>query len=207
MADEGMRAILVRLEQQETRLAEQERVLAAYRAAQTKRNPEGKQPRYRATPRLIAALCLALLLASAPIGLLAADRFSDVPASSDFHDAIGLIAAAGITKGCNPPDYTQYCPKDYVTREQMAAFIARTAGLGSNPCNLRSRRCCWRTRAVSPAALARSRRRGESGERGDARLRAWALGEPCRHAVDVERGGDEQVQQARLREATVARPA
>jgi hypothetical protein len=31
----------------------------------------------------------------------------------------------GITKGCNPPDNTEYCPNDYVTRGQMAAFLRR----------------------------------------------------------------------------------
>jgi glucose/arabinose dehydrogenase len=42
---------------------------------------------------------------------------------------IDRIATAGITRGCNPPDNDEYCPRDYVTREQMASFISRAYGL------------------------------------------------------------------------------
>jgi hypothetical protein len=42
-----------------------------------------------------------------------------------FEDSINAIAAAGITAGCNPPDNDNYCPNDYVTRGQMAAFFRR----------------------------------------------------------------------------------
>ncbi len=45
------------------------------------------------------------------------------------------------------------------------------------------------------------------GHAAGASLGARALCEPRRHAVEIERGGDEQVQQARLGEAAVARPA
>ena len=42
------------------------------------------------------------------------------------HEAdIDKISAAGITKGCNPPDNNRYCPDLSVTRGQMAAFIRR----------------------------------------------------------------------------------
>jgi hypothetical protein len=44
---------------------------------------------------------------------------------SVFEDDIERLAAAGITKGCNPPANTQFCPNDYVTRETMAAFMVR----------------------------------------------------------------------------------
>ncbi|MEA2003212.1 MAG: S-layer homology domain-containing protein [Actinomycetota bacterium] len=44
---------------------------------------------------------------------------------SIFEDDIAKLAAAGITKGCNPPFNTQFCPTDNVTREQMAAFLHR----------------------------------------------------------------------------------
>ena len=40
--------------------------------------------------------------------------------------SIEWLAASGITKGCSP---IQYCPKDTVTRGQMAAFIQRAMGL------------------------------------------------------------------------------
>ncbi len=38
------------------------------------------------------------------------------------------MAGAGITKGCNPPVNTKYCPDDFVTRGQMAAFPVRAFG-------------------------------------------------------------------------------
>ena len=39
--------------------------------------------------------------------------------------AINAIAAAGITKGCNPPLNSRFCPLRSVTRGEMAAFIVR----------------------------------------------------------------------------------
>ncbi|MFZ0012822.1 MAG: S-layer homology domain-containing protein [Acidimicrobiia bacterium] len=48
---------------------------------------------------------------------------------SMFEEAIQSLAAAGITYGCNPPNNTRFCPDDYVTRGQMAAFLARAFGL------------------------------------------------------------------------------
>jgi hypothetical protein len=44
---------------------------------------------------------------------------------SVFEDDIAKLAAAGITKGCNPPANDMYCPDNRVTREQMAAFLVR----------------------------------------------------------------------------------
>ena len=55
--------------------------------------------------------------------------FRDVPASSPFARDIAWVAAAGITRGCNPPANDRFCPKDLVTREQMAAFLTRALGL------------------------------------------------------------------------------
>jgi uncharacterized protein YkwD len=48
---------------------------------------------------------------------------------SKFEADIEAIAAAGITAGCNPPSNTMFCPRDYVTRGQMAAFLARALDL------------------------------------------------------------------------------
>jgi hypothetical protein len=45
--------------------------------------------------------------------------------SSVFEDDIRRLAAAGITRGCNPPDNDHYCPDDGITRGQMAAFLHR----------------------------------------------------------------------------------
>lgn len=46
------------------------------------------------------------------------------------HEAnIGLIARIDVTRGCNPPDNTEYCPTQDVTRGEMAAFLVRALGL------------------------------------------------------------------------------
>ncbi|MCP4968761.1 MAG: S-layer homology domain-containing protein, partial [bacterium] len=59
-------------------------------------------------------------------------RALNLPATTDalftdsggvFEDAINRLAAAGITKGCNPPANTRYCPSNPVLREQMATFL------------------------------------------------------------------------------------
>lgn len=62
--------------------------------------------------------------------------FADVPASHLFFDDINWLASNDITRGCNPPDNTLFCPDDFVTRGQMAAFLVRalhyTAGAGAD---------------------------------------------------------------------------
>ena len=45
--------------------------------------------------------------------------------NSPFEADIERMAAAGITMGCNPPANDRLCPNDYVSRGQMAAFLAR----------------------------------------------------------------------------------
>jgi hypothetical protein len=46
------------------------------------------------------------------------------------HEAdIETIAAADITRGCNPPDNDEYCPDDGFTRGQAAAFFNRALNL------------------------------------------------------------------------------
>ncbi len=52
--------------------------------------------------------------------------FDDVPASSVFFSDINWLAEQGITRGCNPPGNTLFCPGEFVTRGQMAAFLVRT---------------------------------------------------------------------------------
>lgn len=58
--------------------------------------------------------------------------FADVPSGSTFAGDIGKLATAGITRGCNPPTNDRFCPKDNVSREQMAAFLVRALGLTQN---------------------------------------------------------------------------
>jgi len=53
-----------------------------------------------------------------------ANLFTDT--SESVHvNSINALAEAGITKGCNPPENTEFCPNRQVTRGEMAAFIAR----------------------------------------------------------------------------------
>ena len=67
-------------------------------------------------------------------------RAYDIGASTSsdpFGDDDGLstepyierLWAAGVTKGCNPPANTNYCPHSGVRRDQMATFIGRASGL------------------------------------------------------------------------------
>jgi SpoIID/LytB domain protein len=56
------------------------------------------------------------------------DFFSDDEGST-FENDINRLAAAGITKGCGA---SSFCPTDYVSREQMAAFLVRALGLTEN---------------------------------------------------------------------------
>lgn len=78
----------------------------------------------RITPTLLVALVAVL---SIPTAVIASHRFTDVPASNIFHDDISWLADVGVTRGCNPPSNTQFCPSSPVTREQMAAFMRRLA--------------------------------------------------------------------------------
>jgi Tol biopolymer transport system component len=55
------------------------------------------------------------------------DKFSD-DNGSIFEDAIDKLATAGVTKGCNPPANTRFCPNEHVSRGQMAAFLHRALG-------------------------------------------------------------------------------
>ncbi len=58
----------------------------------------------------------------------ASDLFGDVPNTNPFHDDIGAIAQAGVTKGCSTTTPPNYCPSANVTREAMAAFMHRGFG-------------------------------------------------------------------------------
>lgn len=57
-------------------------------------------------------------------------QFRDDEGSTHEKD-IDKIYASGITKGCNPPTNDLYCPTDWVSRGQMAAFIRRHFGFAS----------------------------------------------------------------------------
>jgi hypothetical protein len=44
---------------------------------------------------------------------------------SVFEGSIDKLGTAGVTRGCNPPVNNRFCPSDFVTRGQMAAFLER----------------------------------------------------------------------------------
>lgn len=75
----------------------------------------------------IAMIVGVTALVVAPLTAIASHSFTDVPDSNIFHADIEWLADAGVTKGCNPPSNTQFCPKDNVTREAMSAFMRRFA--------------------------------------------------------------------------------
>src|SRR5690554_4656885 len=70
-------------------------------------------------------------------------RAFDLPAASEdpfvdtqesvFVDDIARLAAAGVTRGCNPPANDRFCPDDPVTRGQMAAFLKRALSGETEP--------------------------------------------------------------------------
>lgn len=53
------------------------------------------------------------------------DAFSD-DGGSTHHASINALAAAGVTKGCQP---SRFCPGSTVTRGELATFITRALGL------------------------------------------------------------------------------
>lgn len=74
---------------------------------------------------MVGAVAAMLLI---PVTVRAAEsRFGDVGDASPFLGDIEWLADAGVTRGCNPPANDMFCPGDYVTREQMAAFMHRQA--------------------------------------------------------------------------------
>ncbi len=124
MADDQTRDELVQLRAQ---LAEQEARFTA-RLAHLER--PRRVPRRHLRGRFLPLALVALLVVLTPLALLAASPFNDL--TGGVHDAnIGLLYDAGITRGCVPD--VSYCPTDTVTRQEMASFLARTAGLGTNP--------------------------------------------------------------------------
>jgi hypothetical protein len=68
---------------------------------------------------------IGLLLVPATV-LAVGGTFTDDD-TSVFEADIEWLAEADVTRGCNPPDNTLFCPEDEVTRGQMAAFMHRFA--------------------------------------------------------------------------------
>lgn len=90
-----------------------------------------RRSRRRLPRRLVPLAPVALLVAILPLSALAAISFNDLNPGSVHNANIQAIADAGSTTGCDPG--VSSCPDRNVTREEKASFLARTAGLGSNP--------------------------------------------------------------------------
>lgn len=108
------------------RVEQQQREIAELRARQARALPH--LPFFRQVSRhrrLALAVSVTLAIAALPILVLAAE-FTDVPPSSPYHADVTAISNAGVTAGCGGGNY---CPKDFVTREQMAAFMNRLGAL------------------------------------------------------------------------------
>jgi hypothetical protein len=58
------------------------------------------------------------------------DLFVDDDGST-HEKSIDLLATAGVTAGCSPPNNDRFCPTDPVTRGQMASFLFRALGDGA----------------------------------------------------------------------------
>lgn len=73
---------------------------------------------------LIVALITAAVVAPTTAFAGGTASFSDVDGSNIFQDDISWLSQTGVTAGCGGD---KFCPKDTVTREQMAAFMHRLA--------------------------------------------------------------------------------
>ncbi|HVR79553.1 MAG TPA: kelch repeat-containing protein [Acidimicrobiia bacterium] len=83
---------------------------------------------------VLGLLVLALFASTLAIPevVSAAGSFTDDD-NSTFEADIEWLAAEGVTKGCNPPTNDRYCPDDFVTRGQMAAFLRRALDQDGDP--------------------------------------------------------------------------
>jgi hypothetical protein len=108
------------------RVERQERDIAELRARQDR--PRGRFDLIHASRRhrrRALAMGLTAALIAAPM-LVYAATFTDVPATSPYYNDVTALSNAGVTTGCGGGNY---CPKDFVTREQMAAFMNRLGAL------------------------------------------------------------------------------
>lgn len=74
-------------------------------------------------PLLVAGL--ALIVALVPAMAFASHGFEDVPDDHNFHNDIAWMQETGVTRGCNPPANTLYCPERALIRGEEAAFFHR----------------------------------------------------------------------------------
>ena|GEM_PF-2579898 len=75
---------------------------------------------------VILAVAGALALITATAAVAAVNGFKDVPEEHMFANEIQWLSDNDITRGCNAAQ-DMFCPEDFVTRGQMAAFLYRFA--------------------------------------------------------------------------------
>jgi hypothetical protein len=80
--------------------------------------------------RLLTVVASVAFVGLIAVTASATHSFLDVPDTHTFHSDIEWMKDTGVTRGCNPPANTEYCPDDFVTRGQMAAFFHRFAQAG-----------------------------------------------------------------------------
>ena len=93
---------------------------------------KAKAPTHDGTTSISGAVVRYVLQVSPAPGTAS---FNDVPVGDQGYQYVQALLASGITGGCgaNPPFQPPvYCPDSFVTRRQMAIFIAKALGLQWN---------------------------------------------------------------------------
>lgn len=86
--------------------------------------------RHHVSRRLAITVAVAALALGVPLGAFASHQFTDVPNSHPFHADIDALYDSGVTTtGCGGG---KFCPDQYVTRGQMAAFLNRLGALADS---------------------------------------------------------------------------
>jgi hypothetical protein len=125
----GIRELEERVEALERRLAAAPADAAGEGGVSVEGDPDGPLPNGRSRLRRTGVvLGVVLALAMAPTLVMAGVLFNDVPNTSPYFNDIAAIATYGVTTGCGDGNY---CPDDFVTREQMAAFLNRLGALSA----------------------------------------------------------------------------
>jgi hypothetical protein len=116
-----------------------------------------------------------------------ADSFSD-DTGHTFETAANSLAAAGVTRGCNPPANDRFCPDDAITRAEMATFLARALDLEPidpperpNEPVIIEPRDVWGARSAEPHLMSRHtierltihHAGTQTGTTGPAQFRGW----------------------------------
>jgi len=121
--------------------------------------PKRRRARRFNLRRLTSLGIIGGLIALVPFSIFAATiTITDLNEAAPEHRGnIQAIAAGGITTGFDDPNSADpnvrvYYPKDNVTREEMASFLARLGGFGSNP-PIANAKTAQTASSVTPGAI------------------------------------------------------